>query len=39
MSLPAGKIDGIPVGMQVMCAKGEDSKMLSIAREIEQLSL
>ena len=39
VSLPAGKIDGIPVGMQVMCAKGEDSKMLSIAREIEQLSL
>ncbi|HLC53330.1 MAG TPA: Asp-tRNA(Asn)/Glu-tRNA(Gln) amidotransferase subunit GatA [Candidatus Nanoarchaeia archaeon] len=35
VSIPAGKIDGIPVGMQVMCGKGEDGKMLEIAREIE----
>ena len=37
ISLPAGKIEGIPVGMQVMCGKGEEGKMLSIAREIEKL--
>ena len=37
ISLPAGKIEGIPVGMQVMCGKGEERKMLSIAREIEKL--
>jgi aspartyl-tRNA(Asn)/glutamyl-tRNA(Gln) amidotransferase subunit A len=35
ISIPAGKVDKIPVGMQIMCAKGEDAKMLSIAREIE----
>ena len=37
VSIPAGKIDGIPVGMQVMCGKGQESKMLSIAREIENI--
>jgi aspartyl-tRNA(Asn)/glutamyl-tRNA(Gln) amidotransferase subunit A len=35
ISIPAGKIDGIPVGMQVMCAKNGDSKMLSIAKACE----
>jgi aspartyl-tRNA(Asn)/glutamyl-tRNA(Gln) amidotransferase subunit A len=35
ISIPAGKVDGVPVGMQVMCARGDDAKMLSIAREIE----
>jgi aspartyl-tRNA(Asn)/glutamyl-tRNA(Gln) amidotransferase subunit A len=34
VSVPCGKISGIPVGLQVMCACGEDGKMLSIAREI-----
>jgi len=34
VSIPAGKIENIPVGMQVMCAKNEDAKMLSIAKEI-----
>lgn len=37
VSIPAGKIDGVPVGMQIMCGKGEEGKMLSIAREIEKL--
>jgi len=37
LSLPAGKVNGIPVGMQVLCSKGEDGKMLSIAKEIEGL--
>ncbi len=37
VSLPAGRIEGVPVGMQVMCAQGEDAKMLSIAKMIEGL--
>ncbi|MEK6889844.1 MAG: Asp-tRNA(Asn)/Glu-tRNA(Gln) amidotransferase subunit GatA [Nanoarchaeota archaeon] len=32
VSIPAGNIDKIPVGMQIMCAKGQDAKMLSIAK-------
>tara|TARA_Y100000310_G_C20701159_1_gene830003 strand:+ start:4300 stop:5607 length:1308 start_codon:yes stop_codon:yes gene_type:complete len=39
VSIPAGDVSGVPVGMQVLCGKGEDGRMLSIAREIEQLSL
>lgn len=35
VSIPAGKIEEIPVGMQVICGKEQDSKMLSIAREVE----
>ncbi len=35
LSIPAGEIDGIPVGMQIMCAKGEEGKMFSIAKGIE----
>jgi len=34
VSIPAGKIDDIPIGMQIMCAKNDDAKMLSIAKEI-----
>ncbi len=37
VSIPIGKIDGKPVGMQIICAKGEEAKMLSIAKEIEKL--
>jgi len=37
ISIPAGFVEKIPVGMQVMCASGEDGKMLGIAREIEKL--
>ncbi len=36
VSLPAGKIEGIPVGIQVMCACGEDAKMLGIAKAFEE---
>ena len=32
ISLPAGKINGIPIGMQVMCAKEKEGKMLGIAK-------
>ena len=37
LSLPIGKINGIPVGMQIACDKFEDEKMLRIARSIEKL--
>ena len=35
ISVPAGKIDNAPVGLQVMCAKGFDKRMLNIAKEFE----
>ena len=37
ISIPAGKVDGIPVGLQIFCAKNNESKMLSIAKMIEEL--
>ena len=37
ISIPAGKINKIPVGMQIMCAKGNESLLLSIAKQIEEL--
>ena len=37
ISIPAGKISNIPVGLQIMCDKFEDEKMLRIARGIEKL--
>lgn len=43
ISIPAGTIkegkEEIPIGLQIMCGKGEESKMLSIAKEIEKLDL
>ena len=39
VSIPVGKIDGKPIGLQVMCGKGEEAKMMSIAREIEGFAL
>ena len=38
ISIPNGKIDGIPIGMQVFCAKGQEEKMLSIAKMIENIN-
>ncbi len=38
ISLPIGKIEGIPIGMQIFCAKGEENKMLSIAKMIEKVT-
>ncbi len=38
LSLPAGELKGIPVGMQVMCGRGEDKKMLEIAQTFESFS-
>jgi aspartyl-tRNA(Asn)/glutamyl-tRNA(Gln) amidotransferase subunit A len=41
ISVPVGSVveegEEIPVGIQVVCGKGEDSKMLSIAKEVEHL--
>lgn len=35
VSIPAGKIDGIPVGMQILTRRFGESLMLSVARDIE----
>jgi aspartyl-tRNA(Asn)/glutamyl-tRNA(Gln) amidotransferase subunit A len=38
ISLPMGKVNNIPVGMQISCNKFEEEKMLQIARSIEKLN-
>jgi len=38
VSIPIGYIDKKPVGMQIICGKGEEGKMLGIAREVEGLT-
>ncbi len=37
LSLPAGTINNIPVGMQISCDKFQDQKLLQIARSFEKL--
>ncbi len=37
LSLPVGKIDSVPVGMQIMCDCFKDEKMLQIARSFEKV--
>jgi len=37
ISIPCGTIGDKPVGMQLVCGKGEDNKLLSIAKEVERL--
>lgn len=37
ISIPIGKIDNKPVGMQIVCAKGHESRMISVAKEIEKI--
>ena len=37
VSIPAGKVDNVPVGMQIMCDKFQDAKMLQIAGMIEKV--
>jgi len=39
VSIPAGKIDNIPTGLQIMCKALWESKMLSIAKMIEDASV
>jgi aspartyl-tRNA(Asn)/glutamyl-tRNA(Gln) amidotransferase subunit A len=36
ISVPAGKIDNIPVGLQIMTARFQEGKMFSIASEFEK---
>lgn len=36
ISVPAGALKGVPVGLQIMCAKGEDKKLLEIAKGFEK---
>lgn len=35
ISIPAGKISGIPVGLQIYCPRFQEGRMFSIAREFE----
>ncbi len=37
ISIPAGKVDEIPVGMQIICSKFQEQKMFQIARSFEKL--
>ena len=37
ISIPCGKIENIPVGMQIICDKFQEQKMLQIARIFEKL--
>ena len=37
ISVPAGEISGIPVGMQIICDKFQEQKLLQIARSFEKL--
>ena len=37
ISIPCGKINGIPVGIQIMCNKFQDQKLLQLARCFERL--
>ena len=37
ISIPVGNLEGIPVGMQIMCDKFKEEKMLQIARSVEKL--
>lgn len=36
MSIPAGKLEGIPVGMQIICGKFQENKMFEIAKKFEE---
>lgn len=37
LTMPAGLINGIPVGLQIIAAKGNEAKLLSIAKDLETL--
>jgi aspartyl-tRNA(Asn)/glutamyl-tRNA(Gln) amidotransferase subunit A len=36
MSVPAGTVDGLPVGVQLMAPHFEEARMLAAARAIEE---
>ncbi len=35
ISVPAGELEGIPVGIQILCQKGRDEQLLDIAEKFE----
>jgi Asp-tRNA(Asn)/Glu-tRNA(Gln) amidotransferase A subunit family amidase len=35
-SIPCGFIDGLPVGLQLVCARGRDRQLLDIAEDLEE---
>jgi len=37
ISIPAGEVNKVPIGMQIFCAKKQESKMFSIASMFEEL--
>ena len=37
ISIPAGEMNGVPVGMQIMCDKFQEQKLFEIAREVERI--
>lgn len=39
ISLPAGNVDGLPVGLQIMAAQRADRSLLSFAKSLEELLL
>ncbi len=39
ISIPCGTVDNIPVGMQIMCDKFKEQKLLQIARSFEKIFL
>jgi len=36
ISVPVGEINGIPVGLQILCKRFNEGKMFSIAKEFEK---
>jgi len=38
ISIPSGKINNIPVGMQIICDKFQEQKLLQIARSFEKIN-
>ena len=38
LSIPCGKIDDVPVGMQIMASAFQETKMLQVARAFEKLT-
>jgi len=37
MSVPCGKINNIPVGLQIMCDKFQEEKMINVGKEVENV--
>lgn len=37
INLPAGQVDSLPVGFQIMAAQGKDRQLFSISKEVEEL--